>query len=353
MGKPSGDIDVKLRSSRFADVLAAARANESKIIAGHTPQKKFQKSRTSQVLGGRDEGPHTARLGLGAVPKKETHAEVLQKKLGKKIKTSMKRKRGVVEDDIDGEDSNLETDPEESISEFKARHKPKINPLDTILEEKAKRKASIARKRHKKDVKPAPTTENPAEIDDSAFASNWTDDGSKEAESSGIDVFGTGLTVNTPKLSHLNKSRVKGPRGRHLPSGMSTPTPKSRHTQKLDDADTSSSTTDALTGKTVLGTSRESSDAPRTFIPLAGVPDKSSDTDASHTTGKKKNSKWRIRSKRPKVRSKQKNIKKDNRPEHLKPTYLTPGDKEYKEKKPVYRKGSVKRGAVQAKTRES
>jgi len=38
-----------------------------------------------------------------------------------------------------------------------------------------------------------------------------------------------------------------------------------------------------------------------------------------------------------KTRSKQKNMKKDNRPEHLKPTYRTPGSADYKAPKPVWR----------------
>jgi hypothetical protein len=40
--------------------------------------------------------------------------------------------------------------------------------------------------------------------------------------------------------------------------------------------------------------------------------------------------------KRKGKRSKQKNIKKDNRPDHLKPTYLTPGSADYVQKKPAW-----------------
>lgn len=38
---------------------------------------------------------------------------------------------------------------------------------------------------------------------------------------------------------------------------------------------------------------------------------------------------WRAHRKRTKTRSRQKNIKKDNRPDHLKPSYLTPGAHDY------------------------
>lgn len=213
----SGEIEVKSRSSRFADVLAAARANESKIIAGHTPKKKSPSAGKSLHTSG-DDVLRTSRLGLGAVPKKETQAEVLQSKLGKKIKTSMKRKRGAADEDIDNEDNNVRSDAETEDVEstrtaFKTRHKPKLNPLDSILEEKEKRKASAARKRQKKALKAMAIEGDFEEIDDSAFASNWTDDSTGEVKSQEDEsnVFGSPMAVTTPKLNHLNKVRVPQP----------------------------------------------------------------------------------------------------------------------------------------------
>eukprot|EP00040_Diaphanoeca_grandis_P029975 m.176404 g.176404 ORF g.176404 m.176404 type:complete len:439 (-) comp31847_c7_seq2:258-1574(-) len=44
-----------------------------------------------------------------------------------------------------------------------------------------------------------------------------------------------------------------------------------------------------------------------------------------------------VKSQRKKRRSKQKNIKKDTRAQHLKPTYLTPGDEKYIKPKPAWR----------------
>eukprot|EP00729_Bicosta_minor_P010418 gene10418-25195_t len=57
------------------------------------------------------------------------------------------------------------------------------------------------------------------------------------------------------------------------------------------------------------------------------------------------------RKKRKKVRSKQKNLKRDTRAAHLKPTYMTPGSADYKQPKPSWRtKGGSLMKSVDAKS---
>lgn len=239
---------------------------------------------------------------IGAKPKKEHHSDIVAKKVAKKLQKSTKRKaaRAADEDDDaavadgtgdtdDGADTRKATVARYVCSMrieplfgtltkpelLRCRHVAKIAPLDVLLDEKAKKKRKKGKKQASEHVSDAstPQCETLAPPQANQFAKVDTVTSKHVGNAADLDdsVWASNWEENLPENPE-STTKTNG--------GDATPQ---------------------------VQTSRVQSATVRSVAPQP-------------------QQKWK------KVRSKRKNLKKDTRPEHLKPTYLTEGSPDFRGK---------------------
>eukprot|EP00047_Mylnosiga_fluctuans_P024627 m.165530 g.165530 ORF g.165530 m.165530 type:complete len:305 (+) comp9894_c0_seq2:1868-2782(+) len=249
-----------------------------------------------------------ARLGLGATPAKKAVGEEAQDKLKKQLRKGQKRKQ----DDEDDEPEDIEAPAEDSKTLSAPRPKQMaFDPLDLVLEAKSKKKKKAkAPSEPTPPTKPDSTPSAPvvptvaaAADDDDAFATNWDDP-----------------NANLP-------AAVQAPPALAAPSFFELAADaRGKPTKSAPTSDSSA------TAKAAPSSAAKSAPAE------PGKPGKNATVATATTSASEASGNGEAPRKRKKIRSKQKNLRKDTRPEHLRPTYRTPGAADYKTPNPSWKK---------------